>query len=215
MLLLKLTLVFFVFSAIAVLILMGLGRNVHQAIKIVVSFWKSIFTDIFNELFGVKKTNFYYPLVFGTGQDGLIYPELVDSAFEGLYKLFGEDNIFFYTAFYPCEDIISYIFSIYVDTETKENVDILQKIIQKRLEVMVNRRFKDCAIYNVLPEPFVYFEFDSVDNPTLLRVSFARTQKGVSLISEQKRRISIERLSKKRDSSFNLKADWESDEVDD
>lgn len=215
MLLLKLTLVFLVFSAIAILILMGFGKNVHQAIKIVVSFWKSIFIDIFNELFGVKKTNFYYPLVFGTGQDGLIYPELVDSAFESLYKLFGEDNIFFYSVHYPCEDIISYIFSIYVDSEAENCIDVLKKRIKKRLEVMVNRRFKDCAIYNVLPEPFIYFEVDSEDNPTLLRVSFARTQKGVSLISEQKHRLSLEHLNKKRNSSFSLKSDWESDEKDD
>ncbi len=215
MLLLKLILFFLVFSAIAVLILMGLGRNVHQAIKIVVSFWKSIFIDVFNELFGVEKTNFYYPLVFGTGQDGLIYPELVDSAFEGLYKLFGGDNIFFYSFYYPCEDIISYIFSVYVEAESNECTDILKKRIKKRLEVMVNRQLKDYAIYNVLPEPFIYFELDNDENPTLLRVSFARTQKGVLLISEQKHRMSLEHLNKKRNSSFSLNADWESDEVDD
>lgn len=209
------SLIFLCISTCAVLVLIGLGKHPSEAIRQVVRFWKSIFVDIFNELFGVKKTNFYYPLVFGTGQDGLIYPELVDSAFESLYKLFGEDNIFFYSVHYPCEDIISYIFSIYVDSEAENCIDVLKKRIKKRLEVMVNRRFKDCAIYNVLPEPFIYFEVDSEDNPTLLRVSFARTQKGVSLISEQKHRLSLEHLNKKRNSSFSLKSDWESDEKDD
>lgn len=209
------SLIFLCISTCAVLVLIGLGKHPSEAIRQVVRFWKSIFVDIFNELFGMKKTNFYYPLVFGTGQDGLIYPELVDSAFESLYKLFGEDNIFFYSVHYPCEDIISYIFSIYVDSEAENCIDILKKRIKKRLEVMVNRRFKDCAIYNVLPEPFIYFEVDSEDNPTLLRVSFARTQKGVSLISEQKHRLSLEHLNKKRNSSFSLKSDWESDEKDD
>lgn len=209
------SLIFLCISTCAVLVLIGLGKHPSEAIRQVVRFWKSIFIDIFNELFGMKKTNFYYPLVFGTGQDGLIYPELVDSAFESLYKLFGEDNIFFYSVHYPCEDMISYIFSIYVDSEAENCIDILKKRIKKRLEVMVNRRFKDCAIYNVLPEPFIYFEVDSEDNPTLLRVSFARTQKGVSLISEQKHRLSLEHLNKKRNSSFSLKSDWESDEKDD
>lgn len=209
------SLIFLCISTCAVLVLIGLGKHPSEAIRQVVRFWKSIFVDIFNELFGMKKTNFYYPLVFGTGQDGLIYPELVDSAFESLYKLFGEDNIFFYSVHYPCEDMISYIFSIYVDSEAENCIDILKKRIKKRLEVMVNRRFKDCAIYNVLPEPFIYFEVDSEDNPTLLRVSFARTQKGVSLISEQKHRLSLEHLNKKRNSSFSLKSDWESDEKDD
>lgn len=209
------SLIFLCISTCAVLVLIGLGKHPSEAIRQVVRFWKSIFVDIFNELFGMKKTNFYYPLVFGTGQDGLIYPELVDSAFESLYKLFGEDNIFFYSVHYPCEDIISYIFSIYVDSEAENCIDVLKKRIKKRLEVMVNRRFKDCAIYNVLPEPFIYFEVDSEDNPTLLRVSFARTQKGVSLISEQKHRLSLEHLNKKRNSSFSLKSDWESDEKDD
>ncbi len=209
------SLIFPCISICAVLILIGLGKHPREAIRQVIKFWKSIFIDIFNELFGKEKVNVYYPLVFGTGQDGLIYPELVDSAFEGLYKLFGEDNIFFYSACYPCEDIISYIFSIYVDSEAENCIDVLKKRIKKRLEVMVNRRFKDCAIYNVLPEPFIYFEVDSEDNPTLLRVSFARTQKGVSLISEQKHRLSLEHLNKKRNSSFSLKSDWESDEKDD
>lgn len=209
------SLIFLCISTCAVLVLIGLGKHPSEAIRQVVRFWKSIFVDIFNELFGMKKTNFYYPLVFGTGQDGLIYPELVDSAFESLYKLFGEDNIFFYSVHYPCEDMISYIFSIYVDSEAENCIDVLKKRIKKRLEVMVNRRFKDCAIYNVLPEPFIYFEVDSEDNPTLLRVSFARTQKGVSLISEQKHRLSLEHLNKKRNSSFSLKSDWESDEKDD
>lgn len=209
------SLIFLCISTCAVLVLIGLGKHPSEAIRQIVRFWKSIFVDIFNELFGMKKTNFYYPLVFGTGQDGLIYPELVDSAFESLYKLFGEDNIFFYSVHYPCEDMISYIFSIYVDSEAENCIDVLKKRIKKRLEVMVNRRFKDCAIYNVLPEPFIYFEVDSEDNPTLLRVSFARTQKGVSLISEQKHRLSLEHLNKKRNSSFSLKSDWESDEKDD
>lgn len=208
-------LIFLSISICAVLILIGLGKHPSEAIRQVIKFWKSIFIDIFDEFLGVEKTNFYYPLVFGTGQDGLIYPELVDSAFEGLYKLFGEDNIFFYSFYYPCEDIISYIFSVYVEAESNECTDILKKRIKKRLEVMVNRQLKDYAIYNVLPEPFIYFELDNDENPTLLRVSFARTQKGVLLISEQKHRMSLERLNKKRNSSFSLNADWESDEVDD
>lgn len=207
------SLIFLCISICAVLILIGLGKHPREAIRQVIKFWKSIFIDIFNELFGKEKV--YYPLVFGTGQDGLIYPELVDSAFEGLYKLFGEDNIFFYSACYPCEDIISYIFSVYVDPESEECIERLKKKIKKRLEGMVNRRFKDYSIYNILPEPFIFFELDSEDNPTLLNVSFARTQKGVLLIREQKHRLSLEHLNKKRNSSLDFNATWESDEQDD
>lgn len=92
MILAKLIFWFIVFSMISILILMGLGRNVHQAVQIVASFWKSIFIDLFNELFGTGKA--YYPLVFGIGKDGYFYPSMIDSAFKDFYELFGGKKIF-------------------------------------------------------------------------------------------------------------------------
>lgn len=210
MILAKLIFWFIVFSMISILILMGLGRNVHQAVQIVASFWKSIFIDVFNELFGTGKA--YYPLVFGIGKDGYFYPSMIDSAFKDFYELFGgKKNIYCFNAYYSCEDIVSYAFDVYVDPEN-ECVDKLQKKMEMCLKVMVNNQFKEYGIYNVLPEPFIYFEFDNEDAPTFLRVSFARTQKGVALISNQKRRVALEHQRKKRNSSFSFETDWESGE---
>ena len=51
-------LIFLSISICAVLILIGLGKHPSEAIRQVIKFWKSIFTDIFNELFGVEKQTF-------------------------------------------------------------------------------------------------------------------------------------------------------------
>ena len=200
---------FFLFSALAVLILMGMGKNVHQAVQLLVNFWKSIFIDFFNELFGKRKDT--YPLIFGTGYDGRVYPELVDAEFDGVYRLFDQDSIFYYGSDFSSLDVVGYAFSIYVDAET-EDIGKLHKKINRRLEVMVNRRFKDCGIYDILPSPFIYHEFNNEENPTLLRVYFARTQNGTVLINNRKHMRLREQQQRKRDSSVSFETDWKSEE---
>ena len=59
----KLILTFIIFSSFAVLILVGLGRNPNQAVRIVAGFWKKIFIDLIDELFGKHVDQILYPFI--------------------------------------------------------------------------------------------------------------------------------------------------------
>lgn len=90
-----LILAFIIFSILAILILVGLGRNPNQAVRLVVVFWKKIFIDLIDELFGKHVNQILYPFVFGIDAMGNVDLNEIDANFEDLYRVFEQGNIYY------------------------------------------------------------------------------------------------------------------------
>ena len=153
-----LILAFIIFSILAILILVGLGRNPNQAVRLVVVFWKKIFIDLIDELFGKHVNQILYPFVFGIDAMGNVDLNEIDANFEDLYRVFEQGNIYYdFMKLYPengtvPKDIICYNFCICV--EDKENWEKMKKKIPIRINGIVNRRLKEYGYYNVASSPF-------------------------------------------------------------
>ena len=214
-----LILAFIIFSILAILILVGLGRNPNQAVRLVVVFWKKIFIDLIDELFGKHVNQILYPFVFGIDAMGNVDLNEIDANFEDLYRVFEQGNIYYdFMKLYPengtvPKDIICYNFCICV--EDKENWEKMKKKIPIRINGIVNRRLKEYGYYNVASSPFWWCGFYSNENPTFLKIYFALTPKGVEEIKQKKLQVAYERQKKNRKSSTNFKTDWKSGESKD
>ena len=214
-----LILAFIIFSILAILILVGLGRNPNQAVRLVVVFWKKIFIDLIDELFGKHVNQILYPFVFGIDAMGNVDLNEIDANFEDLYRVFEQGNIYYdFMKLYPQnvtvpQDIICYHFCIFV--EDKENWEKMKKKIPIRINGIVNRRLKEYGYYNVASSPFWWWGFNSNENPTFLKIYFALTPKGVEEIKQKKLQVAYEWQKKNRKSSTNFKTDWKSGESKD
>lgn len=213
-----LILTFIIFSIFAVLILVGLGRNPNQAVRIVAGFWKTIFIDLLDELFG-NHTQITYPFIFGLDLIGNFDPDQAEADFEDLYRVFEKGDIFLRSIImYPedntvSKDIVCYTFRVRIE-DTKDLEKIKEKITM-RINCIVNRRLKKNGYFYAASSPFVFWSFNSDKKPTFLNIYFALTSKGVKSIRWKKLQMEYERQKKNQKSSTNFKTDWKSGESKD
>lgn len=208
--LLALTIISIWVILMAIYVKYTLCHDLKKSVHSVLSFVKDLLKEIFKELFDNSDNNFFYPVRFGANIYGQINVEDVDDSFENLYKVFEPDGTY-------CDGVFEYIhviqygFAIDFGKEQVPDIKSLKKIIQKRLEKMLNQSFKEQGIF-VSVKRYLDFTFDQENNPQYLYVWFAKTEEGSRLLQQQKKRRLLARRSIQNTHQDDFTADWEDDE---
>ena len=177
--------IIFVFSIIGVMLIKKC--SVENATIVCRDFVKEILNTLFSPTPPPKQ---YYPTIAGWDGNRII-PQLVDADF----RVISENFISCFCtnfAYTPTSDLIMYQFDILRKPNSYDD-SILEQIIQKQSEEVVTNIMR-VYDFSLPAEPLTLIELF----PTKLCVAFARTEDGIKMLDEKKRKMQKRKVMNNR-----------------
>lgn len=185
----------FIFSIIGVMFFKKCSTK--DATIICRDFVKDILRTIFAPTPPPKQ---YYPTIAGWDGNRII-PQLVDADFRTISEIFTSCfcTNFAYT---PTGDLIMYQFDILRKPNSYDD-SVLEQIIQKQSEEVVTNIMR-VYDFSLPAEPLTLIELF----PTKLCVAFARTEDGIKMLDEKKRKMQKRKVMNNRTTHNSMSETW-------